>query len=307
MSKVSICCLAHNHAKFCEEAINSIYNQNYDNIEIIVLDDGSQDDTYQILLNVAKKSPFPIKIITQKNSANIGQNLNICLQNSTGDLVMFLSLDDKFCQNIIKDLVDKILEKNETQIVTSATHIEIDNSSVVIDEYDFSKKNYQIDIKKASLSEILELEKEGGAFWLMSSIWKKSLIDSVNGFDEDIIGDDIVLRVKTLQHMIKNGYGTIDFIDKSVFQYRKHDNQIHRNRERQCQILYEVLQRYFNRQNSKTLQKWIINTILSYIIKLKFKDAIRLIFFDKKNMSKIKTFFIIPIICAKFIFKKIFL
>jgi len=42
---ISICCTTYNHQSFCVDAIKSIWNQNYKNIEIIVIDDGSTDNT----------------------------------------------------------------------------------------------------------------------------------------------------------------------------------------------------------------------------------------------------------------------
>lgn len=307
LPKVSICCITYNHEKFCKEAIRSIWNQDYQNIEIIVIEDGSTDNTYKILSDLAKISPFLMKVLTQKNTYNIGLNLNKTLKESTGELIMFLSLDDKYCSNVVSKLVKKISENNENQIVVSDKFIKINDKSEIFNRYDsFSYNSYKKQITKSTIDEILELETLGGSFWLCNAIYRKDIIDKVNGFDEDLIGDDIVLRTKLLQYMIKNKFGKIDFLDDFVLQYRSHETNISQNSERQCQILYEVLERYFNGKNSKTLDNWICGTILKYTLKRKLYDAFRMMFFDKKNKNKIGNLFNINIMILKIILQKIY-
>ena len=66
-SLVSICCLSYNQEKYIKEAIEALWMQEYKNIEILALDDGSSDNSPNILSELAKKSPVPMQIILQKN------------------------------------------------------------------------------------------------------------------------------------------------------------------------------------------------------------------------------------------------
>ena len=62
---LSVCCLSYNHAQFIEKCIKSIWNQDYDNIEILALDDGSTDDSINVLNSLKEISPIPMKVFAQ--------------------------------------------------------------------------------------------------------------------------------------------------------------------------------------------------------------------------------------------------
>lgn len=294
--KISICCLGYNHEKYAEECIRSIWNQDVEDIEIIVIEDGSTDNTYKLLLELAKKSPCPMKVLTHNNTYNIGLNLNKALKEARGEYLFITSLDDYYYPNVFFSLLKEIEKNKKLQFVGAKPH---DKSMYL---FDTSKYDYD----KITAHELLDLERTAaGGFWLHSTIWRKSIIDAVGGFDEDIIGDDIVLRVKVLKHVIKNPGMKFCFIDKRVFHHRMHDSNISQNQERQCQILHEVLERYFpENNNSKLLYLWVKNTILFYILKFRFKDVVRMIFIDKKNKNKIKIFFMLPFHVLGTIYRK---
>jgi glycosyltransferase involved in cell wall biosynthesis len=249
---LSICCLGYNHQKFCEKAIRSIWNQDYNNIEIIAIEDGSTDNTYEILCNLAKISPFPMKVLTQQNTYNIGYNLNRALKEAKGELVMMTSLDDYYLPNVFGTLVNEILEDNYIQFVATEpceTEVCFDKSNV----------NYNNISKK----ELLDLEKSAGGFWLHSTIWRKSIIDAVDGFDEDMTGDDIVLRTKVLKYMLNRDDLKFKITQKlkneEVFKHVMHEKNISYDSKRQCRILQEVMDRYFPGEHSETLDSWIKN------------------------------------------------
>ena len=65
---LSICCLGYNHANFLKDNLNSICAIQYKNIEVIVVDDGSKDDSVLLLNELASSFPYPIKIIAQQNT-----------------------------------------------------------------------------------------------------------------------------------------------------------------------------------------------------------------------------------------------
>jgi alpha-1,3-rhamnosyltransferase len=78
---ISFCCVSYNHEKFIERYLESIWNlesiwtQDYKNIEIIVVDDGSTDESVKVLESLKSKSPFPLKILTQQNTGNVDKIL----------------------------------------------------------------------------------------------------------------------------------------------------------------------------------------------------------------------------------------
>src|SRR5205085_1259882 len=95
-SKVSICCISYNHARFLPAALDSALNQTYPNIEIIVVDDGSKDESLSIANQYAQRHPEKIRVYTHPDHANRGISLtaNLAFEKSTGDFWQGLPSDD---------------------------------------------------------------------------------------------------------------------------------------------------------------------------------------------------------------------
>ena len=92
--KVSVIMGIYNCEKTLVDAIESIFNQSYDNWELIMCDDGSTDNTYKIAIDYKEK--YSDKIIVIKNEKNLGLNktLNHCLKYATGDYIARMDGDD---------------------------------------------------------------------------------------------------------------------------------------------------------------------------------------------------------------------
>ena len=104
MRKVSIIIPVYNGKKiFIKEAIDSALNQSYSNIEIIVVDDGSEYDI-QKFLDVYTKNYKLIKVIHKKNEG-VSVARNIGILNATGDFLFFLDSDDRLEKNTIEKLM----------------------------------------------------------------------------------------------------------------------------------------------------------------------------------------------------------
>ena len=285
---ISVCCLTYNHEDFIKESIESIFNQNYKNIEIIVLNDGSTDKTLSLLEELSNLSKFPFIIIDQKNSGNIPANLNKLIRASSGNLIMMLSLDDKLVTNCVSSLFEEIIKDNSFNFVVPENIFveDILSNQIRTDKNNVSKLRNS----RNSAKDLLKLEKDSAnSFYIQGCLFKKKLLVDCGLFDEDMLGDDIVIRVKIFKYMGLNPDIKFKIIDGPTCFYRIHQNNIHKNSERQCEIIYQVNSRYFNKKTSKILEEWIRGAILSNLMNGEILGAIRLLFFDKKNKSKLKT------------------
>lgn len=92
-SKVSVIIPAYNRAKTLRRAINSVLNQDYQNIEVIVVDDGSQDETKDVLEAIDDDR---LRIITHETNSGLGAARNTGLFAATGDLIAFQDSDDEW-------------------------------------------------------------------------------------------------------------------------------------------------------------------------------------------------------------------
>lgn len=108
MVKVSICIPEYNAEKYIDRNLNSILCQTYSNIEIVLYDDASTDNTRQIMLQYAKKYPDKIRIFYSDTNRGIGAAKNAALAQATGEYVFFCDCDDYLKPNCIECLVSKV-------------------------------------------------------------------------------------------------------------------------------------------------------------------------------------------------------
>lgn len=93
MDKVTVIIPTYNRARTLDRAINSVLNQSYSNIEVIVIDDNSKDNTTEIIEHVNDKRLKYIKL-NENKGACFARNLGI--QNSTGEYIAFQDSDDEW-------------------------------------------------------------------------------------------------------------------------------------------------------------------------------------------------------------------
>lgn len=106
---ISIVIPVYNVEKYIEECLDSIINQTYDNIEIILIDDGSTDNSGNLCDEYARKDKR-IKVVHKKNAgASDARNKGIAL--STGKYIAFVDADDLIHKNYIRILLEIIREK----------------------------------------------------------------------------------------------------------------------------------------------------------------------------------------------------
>lgn len=105
MNKVSIIVPAFNAEKYLDRSIKSILNQTYDNLEIIIIDDASKDNSKKIIQKYASLDNRIRPIFSEVNRG-VSKSRNIGLQTYTGDYVFFMDADDY----IVKDAIEKMIK-----------------------------------------------------------------------------------------------------------------------------------------------------------------------------------------------------
>ncbi len=280
-SLLSICCLGFNHADFIKDNLDSILNIHYENIEVKVIDDGSSDDSIRVLEDIKETYPLPLKIISQHNTGNIGLNFNNAIRESKGDLITFISLDDVFHSKVMLQQINELNSKSNLAFIASSKALSINHLGYVDEtrpgELQLSK------IKNPQIEDLIRLEYEQlGAFYLQGSIFRKSIIDSIHGFDIDMTGDDIVLRIKLFNYLKIHSDWSFKIINNNNIFYRLHDNNIHKNSARQIKIVTEVWERYWP---NKEIPPLLVNWVCGYVKNANFEQIIRLFTTNKKSIE----------------------
>ena len=105
--KISIILPAYNEGKYIKKAVDSVLNQTFDDFELIIVNDGSGDDTLSIINGFEDER---IRIINQSNQGP-GASRNNALKIACGEYVMFLDGDDWYCPDALKTAYDEITSK----------------------------------------------------------------------------------------------------------------------------------------------------------------------------------------------------
>lgn len=128
--KVSIIIPSYNVEKYIYRAIESCINQTYDNIEIVIVDDGSSDKTWDIIQKY-EKSDLRIKAI-KKNNNGVSSARNLALKNASGDYVIFLDSDDWIEKDTIATLITKVASNSNVLICCDRSFIYEDKMYEII-------------------------------------------------------------------------------------------------------------------------------------------------------------------------------
>lgn len=169
MSEISIIIPFYNAEKYMRRCLDSVLAQTFTDFEVICVDDGSKDNTYQILQDYAKKDNR-VKAYTQANGGPSAAR-RTALAKATGTYLMFCDCDDWYEPNMCQTLFDAIEQNGVDVVCCNAQVIDEKDNIQRIDhlEYYINLQNgiHQISKKIIQKTNVL----------LWNKIWKKSLID----------------------------------------------------------------------------------------------------------------------------------
>ncbi len=264
-SLLSIVIVGYNHSKFAGDSITAIKKISYRPIELIILDDGSIDNSKENLQNLTKDLPYPVQLIFQEHSGNIGSNFNRCIEKSNGEFIILISLDDILIPEAVDSSLSLMKGNINIGLIISTRIMFFDN------EVNNSKKCQILTIDKynhLSPQDGLDIEfNEIGSYYIQNAIFRRKLIKIVGGFDDDLQCDDIVLRTKIYRHILNNADFNLTTIQSPLCFYRQHSNNVSKNAPRQVMAVSQYLEKYWkNFAPPNLLVKWCIYAIKSFPI-----------------------------------------
>lgn len=181
MIEVSVIIPIYNGEEYIEDLYERLKNQSYSNFEVLFVDDGSKDSSFQILNSIIQDERMSV---LHKENGGICSARNLGLRNSTGEYIVFLDQDDKFDNQLIEDYF-RVISTNQSDmaVFSKIRHL--------INEYDIDKKTLDIvrdDIlssKEKIIYEILNLEQSDTMMTIWNCIYRRSIIDANSlHFDE---------------------------------------------------------------------------------------------------------------------------
>lgn len=191
MVKASILLLTYNQEKFIADALKSILDQDYENLEIIISDDNSQDQTWGIIQEIILNHPRKNQIIFNKNIENLGVvgNYYKAFNLSSGDLIFTAAGDDISLPNRCSSCIDFWMTAGKPDLIAA-------------DGFDMSIDGINLGIKKTDPLEKWDLEmwhRKRPYFFGASHMMTRKLV-SLNTLDHNLPYEDqcFVLRALML-------------------------------------------------------------------------------------------------------------
>jgi glycosyltransferase involved in cell wall biosynthesis len=99
--EISVIVANYNHSQFIEESVRSLFVQTFDNIQIIIVDDGSTDNSREKIINLAKEDSRVRPIFLEKNHGKWFA-LNYAIEQASGNLITLNDADDASCKDRLK-------------------------------------------------------------------------------------------------------------------------------------------------------------------------------------------------------------
>lgn len=268
--KLSIIIPVYNAAKHLKRCLNSVFNQTVYNIQVIVVNDGSNDGSLAILNNYALNESR-LKIITQENKGLVLAR-KIGLQSALSDYIYHLDADDYIEPNLVEDVLSKIEETGADLLLF--------NFEICRDGKKILSRPYERDCY-TNIDFLKSIWLGKGYYALWTHVHKKSLYDKVNFYPNISFGED-ALMTSQLAYYSKNivflaskpllhYYIHRESISNSKFNSKKADDILHYpeiiDELMKVKPEYQILEKYIYGL------KLISNNIL--LSRCWFKDATR--------------------------------
>ena len=281
---VSVCIPTYNGEKYLQQALDSVKNQTYQNIEVIISDDSSKDQTLKICEQFKKEVPFPVYIFSH-TPAGIGANWNHCIEKANGPYIKLFFQDDILEKNCVETMMKHLL-KNNLHIVVSKRSIIDENSQPIVtgewyEKYADLQKLANIHVNQFKVFSKRELKKLDFAIYSREniigepcvSLFTKHLFKKAGIFDHQLkqaLDYEYWLRILAVFD--------IGIIEEKLVRFRFHKDQTTNTNAKNHvsegsainRILFEKLLFYIDRKHAKYYIKNKYPLILK-IVSLRYK------------------------------------
>ena len=268
---ISVILNVYNGEKYIKRCLDSIINQTYKDIEIVIVNDASTDNTLSIIKKYKDKR---IKTITNKKNLGLSLSRNVGIDNSKGEFIYFVDADDYLELDALEYLYN--LNKKYKSDITTCRCIDIYNyDTKIINE----KENIEVLTKEEMLKRVLLIKYREGTTW--NKLIKRKLFDKVR-FEDRII-NDVVTTYKLVLESNK-----IVYSNQIKYNYYRHDESIISKKKTKYMIdLYNAaLERYNYIKNIYPDMLENDTTLILLIVSMYFTNDLELLKFLNNAHAK---------------------
>ena len=266
---ISVVMANYNKGDVIEDTITSVLSQTYDNIEFIIVDDASTDNSDYIIRKYAKKDKR-IKYFPQNVNRNFCYASNLGMSKATGEFITRIDSDDTWVKNKLEKQLCFFQKNSDCQILFTNINIIDENNNIVNDNYPHEMESYDTD--ELPIEKQLEHFFFNGNYFAHTSVMmKKSLFEKIGYYNNMYIqlqDFDYWIRAAKITKLYK--------LDDRLTNVRKWQNDKNRNISH---INDEIMMRYINELTH--IKKNFFTDMPDSLFKKAFKN-----YFVNKNASK---------------------
>lgn len=207
---VSIIIPCYNHAQFVQESIQSVIDQDYENIELIIIDDGSSDNSVEViqqLISVCKNRFKSFDFISRANQG-LSATLNEGLSLAQGEVIGFCSSDDAFHKHKVSSQVAFFNTHSDIHFCYTQTYVFDDNGRILEEQTYQANKGLH---ENVTFEEVFTFKVH---FPVTGMYRARFLKDVLKGFDGSLSAEDYDINLRILS-VSEAGY-----IDERLYFYR---------------------------------------------------------------------------------------
>ncbi|MCE7993268.1 MAG: glycosyltransferase family 2 protein [Roseivirga sp.] len=246
---VTIIGIAYNHAPFIREALESLWSQTYDNLQLILLDDGSADESQQVIRNLIAERE-DIVFLPHGENKGYTATFNEGLTYAEGEFIIDFALDDVMLPEFIEKSVAALEKAGAGYGVSFTDATYINQQSVETDQHYALLKNKGL-ISEMPQGDIFEMVLKRYFICTPSMMIRKEVFDRIGGYDEGLAFEDFDFWVRSSR------YFRYVYTNEILMKKRKLDTSMSANRYRhweneQLTSVFRVCEKAFALCKTKT-------------------------------------------------------
>lgn len=230
---VSVLMSSYNHERYVRDSVMSVLTQTYDNIELIVIDDGSRDATAAIIESLLAEAKARGKTMSfrAKTNSGLSDTLNQCLAQATGKYICQLGSDDLMPPDKTAKQV-AFMEANPDVAVSGGNALNIDSDGVIIDKRQRFPKQREISFENLFAN-------TGPGIVASTCMIRRDVLEKEGGWDPAIPLEDMYMWFK----LTSRGYRMVGLNDVLLY-YRKHETNTYKNVRHMYQSMLKTIAPY---------------------------------------------------------------
>lgn len=281
---LSIVVPSYNAANYLEETIPTMAEvANPSMLEIIIVNDGSKDNTSEVAAKLANKYPETVRVLNKENGGH-GSTINAGIVTAEGKYFKVVDADDWIMTDNLSDLLDYLQTTDDDQIISPYYKFYEDTNTETLEQYNVSRSNYSYDYV-AFLKEVKSIP-------LMHSITIKTSILKENSIliDENCFYVDLEYNTFPMPYI-----NTISYFNKPIYRYRlgrpgqsvSMQSYI-KNIKMHEKVCFSLINFYNNYKNKSRVEEEYLSILIQDIISIHAKIYLSMPYSKKVKLDFIK-------------------